>query len=148
MQLHEPLKANLKGAVDMVVSSWWQLKAITIGRRFQKAGFVRNAEAFEACEERHFVDETGNTNNVQSGLVDSNIVSTTDTFEDYVDAGENELVVCEEASTDDAVGIAVCSSPKLATEDGADDDEDEDCATDVPCKQALECLNKVKMYSV
>ncbi|KAL3243974.1 hypothetical protein MRX96_019553 [Rhipicephalus microplus] len=70
-------------------------------------------------------DETLNTDDMWSCLVDSNFVTTTDTFQELVDAGEPELSVCEEASTDDAIVAAV---------------------RDFPCKDALEYLAKVKTY--
>ncbi|XP_077491317.1 uncharacterized protein LOC144101948 [Amblyomma americanum] len=145
MQQQQPLKVHLRGAIDMIVASWWQVKAQTVSKCFRKAGFVRNAEV-GADEESDVVDEAVSTDDVWSGLVEGNIVSATDTFEDYVSADENELVVCEEASTDDAIVAAVRSGVELATDDESDGEDDVDPMPDVPCKDALEYLSKVKMY--
>ncbi|KAH8031816.1 hypothetical protein HPB51_020934 [Rhipicephalus microplus] len=109
MQQQQPLKVNVRGAIDIVVASWWQVKADTISKCFKRAGFVRNAEALEDDEQSYtsLADETLNTDEVWSCLVDSNFVTATDTFQEFVDTGESELSVCEEASTDDAIVAAV-----------------------------------------
>ncbi|KAH8040077.1 hypothetical protein HPB51_009333 [Rhipicephalus microplus] len=82
MHQQQPLKVNLRGAIDMVVASWWQVKADTISKCFKRAGFVRNAEALEDDEQSDtpLVGETLNTDDVWSCLVDSNFVTATDTF--------------------------------------------------------------------
>lgn len=116
VQQHKPLKMNIRGAINMVVGSWWQVKATTISKCFKKAGFVHNGEAFEAVEQSDFVDEIVNADDVWSSLVDSNFASATDSFQDYVDDGENGLVVCKDLSMDDAI-VAVVRSAVLATED-------------------------------
>nr|XP_037270604.1 tigger transposable element-derived protein 6-like [Rhipicephalus microplus] len=150
MQQQQPLKVNLRGAIDMVVASWWQVKADTISKCFKRAGFVRNAEALEDDEQSDTsrADETLNTDDVWSCLVDSNFVTATDTFQEFVDAGESELSVCEEASTDDAIVAAVRGSAEVATDDESDSEEDVDPTPepDFPCKDALEYLAKVKTY--
>ncbi|KAL3193466.1 hypothetical protein MRX96_016822 [Rhipicephalus microplus] len=66
----------------------------------------------------------------------------------FVDAGESELSVCEEASTDDAIVAAVRGSAEVATDDELDgeDDVDQTPEPDFPCKDALEYLAKVKTY--
>ncbi|KAH6931285.1 hypothetical protein HPB50_023484 [Hyalomma asiaticum] len=91
---------------------------------------------------------TLNTDDVWSGLVDSNFVTATDTFQEFVDAGESELSVCEEASTDDAIVAAVRGSAEVATDDESDGEDDVDPTPepDFPCKDALEYLAKVKTY--
>ncbi|KAH6932759.1 hypothetical protein HPB50_009197 [Hyalomma asiaticum] len=91
---------------------------------------------------------TLNTDDVWSGLVDSNFVTATDTFEEFVDAGESELSVCEEASTDDAIVAAVRGSAEVAMDDESDGEDDVDPTPepDFPCKDALEYLAKVKTY--
>ncbi|KAH8033966.1 hypothetical protein HPB51_018435 [Rhipicephalus microplus] len=139
-QQQQPLKVNLRGAIDMVVASWWQVKADTISKCFKRAGFVRNAEALEDYEQSDtsLADETLNTDDVWSCLVDSNIVAATDTFQDVVDAGESELSVCQEASTDYAIVAAVRGSAEVATDD--EDDVDPTPEPDFPCKDALEYL--------
>ncbi|KAL3175817.1 hypothetical protein MRX96_001001 [Rhipicephalus microplus] len=93
-------------------------------------------------------DETLNTDGVWSCLVDSNFVTVTDTFQKFVDAGELELSVCEEASTDVAIVAAVRSSAEVATDDESDGEDDVDPTPepDFPCKNALEYLAKVKTY--
>ncbi|KAH6933813.1 hypothetical protein HPB50_018297 [Hyalomma asiaticum] len=75
-----------------------------------------------------------------------NFVTATDTFQEFVDAGESELSVCEEASTDDAIVAAVRSSAEVATDDESDGEDDVDLTPepDFPCKDALEYLAKVK----
>lgn len=150
MQQQQPLKVNLRGAIDMVVASWWQVKADTISKCFKRAGFVRNAEALEDDEQSDtsLADETLNTDDVWSCLVDSNFVTATDTFQEFVDAGESELSVCEEASTDDAIVAAVRGSAEVATDDESDGEDDVDPTPepDFPCKDALEYLAKVKTY--
>ncbi|KAH7977575.1 hypothetical protein HPB49_002552 [Dermacentor silvarum] len=83
MQQQQPLKVNLRGAIDMVAASWWQVKATTIRKCFNKAGFMRNAEALEADEPSDNVaDETVNTNDMWSSLVESKFVSATDIFQE------------------------------------------------------------------
>ncbi|KAH8028900.1 hypothetical protein HPB51_020066 [Rhipicephalus microplus] len=59
------------------------VKADTISKCFKRAGFVRNAEALEDDEQSDtsLADETLNTDDVWSCLVDSNFVTATDTFE-------------------------------------------------------------------
>ncbi|KAL3192433.1 hypothetical protein MRX96_059074 [Rhipicephalus microplus] len=93
-------------------------------------------------------DETLNTDDVWSCLVDSNFVTTTDIFQEFVDAGESELSVCEEASTDDAIVAAVRDSAEVATDDKSYDEDDVDPTPepDFLCKDALEYLAKVKTY--
>ncbi|KAH8022436.1 hypothetical protein HPB51_024535 [Rhipicephalus microplus] len=93
-------------------------------------------------------NEALNTDDVWSRLVDSNFVTTTDTFQEFVDAGESELSVYEEASTDDAIVAAVRGSAEVATDDESDGEDDVDPTPepDLPCKDALEYLAKVKTY--
>ncbi|KAL3171299.1 hypothetical protein MRX96_013525 [Rhipicephalus microplus] len=138
MQQQQPLKVNLRGAIDMVVASWWQVKANTISKCFKRAGFVRNAEALEDDEQSDTsrADETLNTDDVWSCLVDRNFITATDTFQEFVDAGESELSVCEEASTDDAIVAAVHGSAEVATNDESDDEDNVDPTPepDFPCK--------------
>ncbi|KAL3218908.1 hypothetical protein MRX96_031269 [Rhipicephalus microplus] len=90
------------GAVD---DESIEAKADTMSKCFKRAGFVRNAQAPEDDEQcdTSLADETLNTDDVCSCLVDSNFVTATDTFQEFVDAGESELSVCEEASTDGAI---------------------------------------------
>ncbi|KAH6937385.1 hypothetical protein HPB50_027529 [Hyalomma asiaticum] len=90
---------------------------------------------------------TLNTDDVWSGLVDSNFVTATDTFQEFVDAGESELSVCEEASTDDAIVAAVRGSAEVATDDESDGEDDVDPTPepDFPCKDALEYLAKASL---
>ncbi|KAL3247765.1 hypothetical protein MRX96_056840 [Rhipicephalus microplus] len=132
----------------MVVASWWQVKADTISKCFKRAGFVRNAEALEDDEQSDpsLADETLNTDVLWSCLVDSNFVTATDTFREFVDAGELELSVCEEASTDDAIVAAVRGSAEVATDDESDGEDDVDTTPepDFLCRDALEYLAKVK----
>ncbi|KAH8033390.1 hypothetical protein HPB51_011833 [Rhipicephalus microplus] len=69
-------------------------------------------------------------------------------LEKFVDAGESELSVCEEASTDDAIVAAVRGSAEVATNDESDGEDDVDLTPepDFPCKDALEYLAKVKTF--
>ncbi|KAH7939507.1 hypothetical protein HPB52_013347 [Rhipicephalus sanguineus] len=73
-------------------------------------------------------DETLNTDDVWSGLVDSNF----------------------EVSTDDAIVAAVRGSAEVATDDESDGEDEVDPTPepDFPCKDALEYLAKVKTYCV
>ncbi|KAH8033143.1 hypothetical protein HPB51_007873 [Rhipicephalus microplus] len=89
-------------------------------------------------------DETLNPDVLWSCLVDSNFVTAADTFQEFVDAEESELSVCEEASTDDAIVAAVRGSAEVATD--GEDDVDPTPEPDFPCKDALEYLAKVKTY--
>ncbi|KAH6929269.1 hypothetical protein HPB50_025928 [Hyalomma asiaticum] len=69
------------------------VKADTISKCFNWAGFVRNAEALEDDEQSDTVtNEALDTDDVWSSLV-SNFVTITDTFPEFVDAGEFELAV-------------------------------------------------------
>ncbi|KAH8038698.1 hypothetical protein HPB51_002842 [Rhipicephalus microplus] len=125
-------------------------KADIISKCFKRAGFVRNAEALEDDEQSDtsLADETLNTDDVWSCLVDRNFVTATDTFQEFVNAGESELSVCEEASTDDAIVAAVRGSAEVATDDESDGEDDVDPTPepDFACKDALEYLAKVKTY--
>ncbi|KAH7961809.1 hypothetical protein HPB52_012242 [Rhipicephalus sanguineus] len=124
----------------MVVASWWQVKADTISKYFKRAGFVHNAQAPEDDEQSDtsLADETLNTDDVWPGLVDSNFVSATNTFQEFVDARESELSVCEEASTDDVIVTAVRGSAEVATY--GKDDVDPTSEPDFPCQDALKYL--------
>ncbi|KAH6922156.1 hypothetical protein HPB50_009905 [Hyalomma asiaticum] len=102
----------------MVITSWWQVKADTISKCFKKASFVRNAEALEDSEQSNTV--TDEADDVWSGLIESNFVTTTDTFQEFVNAGESELAGCKEASMDDAIVTAVHGSAEAATDDGSE----------------------------
>ncbi|KAH6945954.1 hypothetical protein HPB50_010923 [Hyalomma asiaticum] len=83
-----------------------------------------------------------------SGLVQSNFVTATDTFQEFVDGLESELAVCEEASKDDMIVTAVRSSAEVATNDYLDGKDDVDLAPepDFSYKGALEYLTKMKAY--
>ncbi|KAH8029139.1 hypothetical protein HPB51_022955 [Rhipicephalus microplus] len=150
MQQQQPLEVNLRGAMDMVVASWWQVKADTLSKCFKRASFVRNAAALEDDEQSDtsLADETLNTDDVWPCLVDSNFVTATNTFQELFDTGESGLSVCEEASTDYVIVAAVHCSAEVATDDESDgeDDVDPTPAPDFPCKDALEYLAKVKTY--
>ncbi|KAH6935218.1 hypothetical protein HPB50_004787 [Hyalomma asiaticum] len=82
------------------------------------------------------------------GLVDSNFVAATDTFQEFVDAWQLELAVCEEASTDDTISAAVRGSVEVATDDDLDGEDDVDPMPepDFLCKDTLEYLMEVKAY--
>ncbi|KAL3217506.1 hypothetical protein MRX96_032304 [Rhipicephalus microplus] len=88
-------------------------------------------------------DETLNTDDVWSCLVDSNIVAATDTFQDVVDAGESELSVCQEASTDYAIVAAVRGSAEVATDD--EDDVDPTPEPDFPAVRK-HCQTKITAF--
>ncbi|KAH6933450.1 hypothetical protein HPB50_015016 [Hyalomma asiaticum] len=74
----------------------------------------------------------------------SSRVAATPRVREFVDAGESELSVCEEASTDDAIVAAVRGSAEVATDDESDGEDDVDPTPepDFPCKDALEYLAK------
>ncbi|KAH8009787.1 hypothetical protein HPB51_019346 [Rhipicephalus microplus] len=132
------LPANITAksqSLDQGVIATVKVKADTISKCFKRAGFMRNAEALEDDEQSDMslADETLNTDYVWSCLVDSNFVTATDTFQEFVDAGESELSVCEEASTDD-------------DESDGEDDVDPTPEPNFPFKNALEYLAKVKTY--
>lgn len=71
----------------------------------------------------------------QSTPITCDSVSTTDTLEDNIDAGENDPAVCEEVSTDYVIVAVMRSSMELAIDDGSGDEDDEDPTPDVPCKE-------------
>ncbi|KAH6939524.1 hypothetical protein HPB50_019015 [Hyalomma asiaticum] len=149
MQQQQPLLVNLRGSSDMMVTSWWQVRADTVSKCFNRASFVHNAEALEDDEQSDSVtDEALNTDDAWSGLVESNFVTTTDTFQEFFDAGESELAACEEESTDDVIVAAACHSAEVATDDDSDGEDHVDPAPelDFSCKDALEYLMKVKPY--
>ncbi|KAH6922609.1 hypothetical protein HPB50_017283 [Hyalomma asiaticum] len=70
------------------------------------------------------------------------------TFQEFVDAGDSELAVCEEASTNDAIIAAVHGSAEVATDDNSDSKDNVDTMPepDFSSKDALEYLTKVKAY--
>ncbi|KAH6920785.1 hypothetical protein HPB50_028227 [Hyalomma asiaticum] len=91
-------------------------------------------------------NEELNTDDVCSGLAESNFVTATDTFQKFVDAKEWELAVCEEASTDDAIVAAVRGTAVVATDDDSDGEDDVDPTPepDFACKDALKYRTKLK----
>ncbi|KAH8019558.1 hypothetical protein HPB51_019985 [Rhipicephalus microplus] len=94
------------------------------------------------------VDETVNTDDVWSSLVDSKFITATDTFQEFVDAWESKLPVCDEVCSDDVIVAAVRGSVKVATDDesGGEDDVDPAPKLYFLFKDALECLTKGKKY--
>ncbi|KAH6943969.1 hypothetical protein HPB50_000967 [Hyalomma asiaticum] len=110
---------------------------------------MRNIEALEDDEQSDTVaNEALTTDDVWSGLVESNFVAATDTLQEFVDAGESGLAVCEEASTDDAIVAAVRGSAEVTTDDDADGEDNVNpmAKPDFSCKDTLEHLTKVKAY--
>ncbi|KAH6945252.1 hypothetical protein HPB50_007680 [Hyalomma asiaticum] len=122
------------------------VKADTISKCFNRTRFVRNAEALEDDEQSDTVaNEELDTDDVWSSLVESNFVTATDTFREFVYAGESELAVCEEASRDDAiVAVVHSSSVEVATDDDSDGEDDVNwmLEPDFLCKDALQYLKK------
>ncbi|KAH6945781.1 hypothetical protein HPB50_009918 [Hyalomma asiaticum] len=107
---------------------------------FELTSHQKKRETLEDGEQSDTVtDEALNTDNMKSGLIESNFVTATDTFQEFVDARELELAVCEEASTDDAIIAAVHGSAEVASNDNSDGKDDVDPAPepDFPCKDAL-----------
>ncbi|KAH6934378.1 hypothetical protein HPB50_023885 [Hyalomma asiaticum] len=108
----------------------------------------------ELCRDLRLLDVSGCelvTNAAVTGAMDivgerSDVL--TIVIGEFVDAGESELSVCEEASTDDAIVAAVRGSAEVATDDESDGEDDVDPTPepDFPCKDALEYLAKVKTY--
>ncbi|KAL3180042.1 hypothetical protein MRX96_036997 [Rhipicephalus microplus] len=111
-----------------------------------------SSEALEGYElsDTSLAEETLNTDDMWSCLVDSNFVTATDTFQEFVDTGESELSVCEEASTDDAIVAAVRGSAEVATDDesGGEDDVDPTPEPDFPCKDALDAVRKHRQTKI
>ncbi|KAH6931664.1 hypothetical protein HPB50_026528 [Hyalomma asiaticum] len=112
-----------------------------------KAGFMCNAEALEDYEQSDpITNEALNNDYVWFGFVESNFVTATDTFQEFVDAGKLELAVCEEASEEasmgDAIVAAVHSSVEVATDDDLDREGDVDPTQEpyFPCQDVLEYL--------
>ncbi|KAH6947714.1 hypothetical protein HPB50_020794 [Hyalomma asiaticum] len=106
----------------------------------QRAGFVRKAEALEDDDQSDTVtNEALNTDDMWSGLVESNFVAATDTFQGFVNAWESELAVCKEVSTDDVIIAAVRSTAEVATDDDSDGEDNVDPTPepDFSCKDAL-----------
>ncbi|KAH6933507.1 hypothetical protein HPB50_015843 [Hyalomma asiaticum] len=100
-----------------------KVKANIISKGFKRAGFVSNVEALEDDEQSDtFVNEVLNTDDMWSVLVESNFVTTADSFLEFVDIGELELAVCEEeeASTGDAIVAVVHGSAEVATDNYSD----------------------------
>ncbi|KAH6931214.1 hypothetical protein HPB50_022948 [Hyalomma asiaticum] len=112
--------------------------------------FSISKKALEDDEQSNNVaNEALNTHDVWSGLVESNFVTTTDTFQEFVDAEESELAVCEEASTDGAFVAVVHGSAETATYDddsGCEDNVEQTPEPDFSCNDALEYLMKAKAY--
>ncbi|KAG0436876.1 hypothetical protein HPB47_017716 [Ixodes persulcatus] len=101
----EPLKVDLRGAIDMITASWWQVKATTIQKCFRNAGFVRDAGNSEDADLRsNAIDEAIGANDVWSDLVENRFVPANDTFQNYVDEDDDDSVIREEATTDEAIG--------------------------------------------
>lgn len=67
---------SLRGIIDMIAASWWQVKATTIKKCFEKAGFVRDAITSGADNRVDADDETIDADDVYSQLVESSYNST------------------------------------------------------------------------
>ncbi|KAH8028875.1 hypothetical protein HPB51_020006 [Rhipicephalus microplus] len=91
-------------------------------------------------------EETVNTHDVWSSLVDGKLITTANTLQKFVDAGESELPVCDEASSDDAIFATVQISVEVSTDDESVSEDDVDLTPelDFPCNDTLEYITKVK----
>ncbi|KAL3200858.1 hypothetical protein MRX96_013124 [Rhipicephalus microplus] len=101
------------GVSDTTVSTIYKNKD-KLRQQLQQDSSSLSRKRIQALEDDEqsdtsLADETLNTDDVWSCLVDSNFVTATDTFQEFVDAGKSELSVCKEASTDDAI-VAACLS--------------------------------------
>ncbi|KAH8042416.1 hypothetical protein HPB51_023255 [Rhipicephalus microplus] len=142
---------NKLALTNELVASHLEIKRKLFERLLQACcTSLQESEALEDDEQSDtsLANETLNTDDVWSCLIDSNFVIATDTFQEFVDASESELSVCEEASTDEAIVAAVHCSAEVATDDESDGEDDVDPTPepDFPCKDALEYLAKVKTY--
>ncbi|KAG0430313.1 hypothetical protein HPB47_022802 [Ixodes persulcatus] len=145
LQRDEPLKVDLRGAIDMITASWWQVKATTIQKCFRNAGFVRDVGNSEDADVRSdAIDEAIRANDVWSDLVENHFVPANDTFQNYVDEDDDGSVIREEATTDEAIVAAVRGSRASPPEDEPDDDEES--TLEVSRKDALEFLQKLKVH--
>ncbi|KAH8019529.1 hypothetical protein HPB51_019956 [Rhipicephalus microplus] len=136
------------GVSDTTMSTIYKNKDKLRQQLQQDSSSLSRKRIHDEQSDTSLADETLNTDDMWSCLVDSNFVTTTDTFQELVDAGEPELSVCEEASTDDVIVAAVRGSAEVTTDDESDGEDDADPTPepDFPCKDALEYLAKVKTY--
>lgn len=148
LQRDEAMKVNLRSAIDMITASWWQVKASTIAKCFAKAGFVRNAVVSDPdlrSDVSHHrsddIDEVLNADDVWSDLVKNNIAGQDDTFEGFVNEDCDDFV-CEEADTDEAIVAAV----RDCDNNVSDDDDDGDSTPELPHRDALDYISKLRMY--
>ncbi|KAG0429964.1 hypothetical protein HPB47_023128 [Ixodes persulcatus] len=91
LQREEPIKVDLRGTIDTITASWWQVKATTIRKRFHNAGFVCDAGNSEDAD-RHSdaMDEAIGVEDVWSNLLENHFVPTNDTFQNYVDQDDDD----------------------------------------------------------
>ncbi|KAG0412686.1 hypothetical protein HPB47_010170 [Ixodes persulcatus] len=108
---------DLRGAIDMITASWWQVKATTIQKCLRNAGFLRDAGNSEDFHWRRDAIDAA--------------IGTDDVVENHF-----------EATTDEAIVAAVRGSEASPPEDEADDDEES--TPEVSSKDALEFLQKLK----
>ncbi|KAG0414366.1 hypothetical protein HPB47_008495 [Ixodes persulcatus] len=81
LQREEPLKVDLRAAINRITASWWQVKATTIQKCFRNAGFVRDAGNSEDADLRSdAIDEAIGANDVWSSLVENRFVPANDKF--------------------------------------------------------------------
>lgn len=90
MQQEEPLKVDLRAAIDTIMASWWQVKATTIQKCFDM-----NSGASYTAAASVDVDKGNNTVNVWSDLIKNNCVDEKNTFADIVDEDNDDRAVCE-----------------------------------------------------
>ncbi|KAG0440874.1 hypothetical protein HPB47_016142 [Ixodes persulcatus] len=133
------------GAIDMITASWWQVKAATIQKCFRNAGFVREALDLEDADRRSdAIDEAIGTDDMWSNLVENHSVPANDTFQNYVEEDDDDSVMREEATADQAIVAAVRGSGASPPEDELDGDEES--TPEVSSKDALEFLQKLKVH--
>ncbi|KAH7976276.1 hypothetical protein HPB52_010561 [Rhipicephalus sanguineus] len=141
----EPLKVDLRAAIDMVAASWWQVKPSTIKKCFEKAGFISDRCADAPADDGD--DQPGVLvgRQVWSDLIKNHVVSESDTFEDFSEDIDADVDVCEKAATDEDIVAAVRGDEDEAAL-GSVPVEDSDDNPDVSCKEALEYLTKLKGF--
>lgn len=119
-----------------MIVSWWQVKAATIKRCFEKPGFARNAAASDTDWSDDAVDETIDVNDVWSNFVERHLVDAINMFGSYGKC----VGQLQKATTDETITTVV----RCAAGSAADESDDEDDTPEVSCKDAIKSLAELK----
>lgn len=105
LQRKEPLKVDLRAAIDMIMAAWWQVKPSTIKKCFEKEGFIRNHGTDVPTDDSD--DQPVCADEVWSEYITNHVVSESDTTEDFLKDIDDDADMCEKAATDEYIVAVV-----------------------------------------